>query len=55
MKQMKLALEYQLAECYIVVRGKLIDDTPDIEGALNYLASDNALTIAELDELLTQI
>lgn len=51
-KQMKLALQYQLAECYIVVGGKLIDDTPDIEGTLNYLASGKALTISELDELL---
>lgn len=50
-EQMKLALEYQLAESYIVVGNLLIDDKPNIKGALDYLASSTTVPIERIDEL----
>ncbi|HTE00001.1 MAG TPA: hypothetical protein VK668_11985 [Mucilaginibacter sp.] len=51
-KQLKLALEYQKAVCYQKVGKFLINgEKPNIEGALNYLADDEIVNLAEIDNV----
>jgi hypothetical protein len=52
-EQLKLALEYQKAECYQRVGNFLINgEKPNIEGALNYLADDKIVSLIEINKLL---
>ncbi len=54
--EMKMALEYQKAECYQVVGNLLIGHKkPKIEEALNYLANDTVHSIAEIDKMLNEL
>lgn len=54
--QLKLALEYQKAECYQIVGTFLIGtNTPNVEDALNYLCNDKTVDIIELDDMLNTI
>lgn len=52
-EQLKMALEYQLAESYQVVGNMLISDDPAIEAALDYLSSSKTLSIDQIDKLLS--